>query len=200
MCHYINMAKGRPQEFNSQVALEKAMNLFWSQGYEATGLRDLLKHMGIARQSMYNTFGDKRSLFLKALAHYEKTVSRRFLVKLDAPGSPLENIREALCAWSCMETPGSQRGCFLVNSIAEFGSQDTEITEILRKHTDYSVEMFAQTLERAKQAGEISSNVDTLSIARMLVNTGNGLALLRKIQTSQDVLDDIVERSLAMLQ
>ena len=193
------MAKGRPQEFNNQVALEKAMDLFWSQGYEATGLRDLLKHMGIARQSMYNTFGDKRSLFLKALAHYEKTVSRRFLAKLDAPGSPLENIREILCAWSCTETPESQRGCFLVNTTAEFGSQDAEIAEILRKHINYSLEMFAQTLERAKQAGEISTGVDTLSIARMLVNTGNGLALLRKIQTNQDVLDDIVERSLAIL-
>jgi TetR/AcrR family transcriptional repressor of nem operon len=194
------MSRGRPQEFNNEAALEKAMELFWCQGYEATGLRELLSHMGIARQSMYNTFGDKRALFLKALAHYEKTVARRLLDRLDAPGSPLENIRQVVSAWSCMEAPKSQRGCFLVNTIAEFGSQDPELAEILRQHMDYSVEAFVRAILRAQDIGEVSPDIDSRSMARVLVNTGNGIALLRKIQVKQEILNDILEQTLMMLQ
>ena len=57
------MTRGRPQEFDRETALGKAMDLFWSQGYEATGMRALTEHMGISRQSLYNTFGDKHGQY-----------------------------------------------------------------------------------------------------------------------------------------
>ena len=177
------MVCGRPQEFESEEALDKAMDLFWSQSYEATGLKELLSHMGIARQSLYNTFGDKRSLFLKAITYYEKTIARSSLDQLDAPGSPLENIRQVIRTWEDSDAPNNQRGCLLMNTIAELGSRDPELADILRRHIDYSVEAFQRTLERAKVRGELSANADSRSLARALVNNRNGLALLRKVQT-----------------
>jgi len=65
-----SMKTGRPTEFDRNTALERAMVLFWRQGYEATSLSDLLGEMGIGRQSLYNAFGDKQALFIEAARHY----------------------------------------------------------------------------------------------------------------------------------
>ncbi|NEO92378.1 MAG: TetR/AcrR family transcriptional regulator, partial [Moorea sp. SIO3G5] len=87
---------GRKLEFDREEALEKAMDLFWSKGYNATGLNDLLKHMGIQRQSLYNTFGSKHALFLEAVQNYGQTVVCCIEQRLNEPGSPLENIRNLI--------------------------------------------------------------------------------------------------------
>jgi TetR/AcrR family transcriptional repressor of nem operon len=84
---------GRKLEFNREQALEKAMELFWAKGYNAVGLRELLQQMGIQRQSLYNTFGCKHTLFLEAVQHYGQTVVCRIKGQLNQPGSPLENLR-----------------------------------------------------------------------------------------------------------
>jgi TetR/AcrR family transcriptional repressor of nem operon len=193
------MARGRPQEFDYEEALEKAVHLFWEQGFEATGLRELLSHTGMARQSLYNTFGDKYSLFLKVIEQYEKTVAQRLHNQLNAPGSALENVRRVVRAWGCIELPNSSRGCLLVNTLTEFGVRDPEIAKRLRHYIECSVEEFYQALEQAKEVGELSEETDTRALARTLVNTRYGLTLLRKVQVEPAMLQDIVERSLAML-
>ena len=75
------------------------MDLFWSQGYEATGMAELCDTMGLGRQSLYNTFGDKESLFCEALAQYRAKQLRPMVELLESPGSGLENVRQVLAAW-----------------------------------------------------------------------------------------------------
>ena len=87
---------GRPREFKEQEALSQAMEVFWHKGYEGTSVQDLLEGMGINRGSMYDTFGDKRTLFLKAVEYYRSHVVSRLVAKLAVPGSPLGNIRRTL--------------------------------------------------------------------------------------------------------
>jgi TetR/AcrR family transcriptional repressor of nem operon len=194
------MARGRPQEFDYEEALEKAVDLFWQQGFEATGLRELLSHMGMARQSLYNNFGDKYSLFLKVIEHYENTGAQHLHNQLDMPGSPLENVRRVVRAWGCGELPNSFRGCLLANTLAEFGARDPEIAKRLREYVERSVDAFYHALERAKKVGELPDETDSRAVARTLVNTRYGLALLRKVQVEPAMLQDIVERSLVMLE
>jgi len=74
-------AMARPKEFDCDVVLDKAMALFWRQGYEATSIQDLVTHMGINRQSLYDTFSSKRQLYLAVMDRYiDRVVSRRLTV------------------------------------------------------------------------------------------------------------------------
>ena len=90
------MSVGRPTEFDRQEALEKSMELFWKNGYEATSLAALIEEMGIGRQSLYNAFGGKHKLFIEAAEHYINSNGQHLVDAFKAPGSPLGNIRKAM--------------------------------------------------------------------------------------------------------
>src|SRR6266852_1410049 len=84
----------RPKEFDRDQALQKAMEVFWSRGYEAASIQDLVKHMGINRQSLYDTFGDKHALYLQALDRYREVEGRKLLELLERPGSVKKSLRQ----------------------------------------------------------------------------------------------------------
>ena len=118
---------GRPTEFDRQEALEKSMELFWRNGYEATSLGALIEEMGIGRQSLYNTFGDKHSLFIEAAKHYINCNGQYLLDAFEASGSPLGNIRKAMEQTVDFLTSGECRGCLVTNSIVELAPHDDEV-------------------------------------------------------------------------
>ncbi len=122
---------GRPREFERDDVLDKAMQLFWSQGYEATGVAELCSHMGLGRQSLYNTFGDKEALFNEALRHYRKARLQPMVETLRGSGSGLQNVRRILDGWETAGAQMAQRGCLMANSIAEFGMRDTRFSAVL---------------------------------------------------------------------
>ena len=84
----------RHKEFDRDEALHKAMEVFWSRGYEAASVNDLVRHMGINRQSLYDTFGDKHALYLQALDRYREVEGRRMFEILDRPGSVKKALRQ----------------------------------------------------------------------------------------------------------
>src|ERR1051325_11856562 len=111
---------GRHKEFDREQALHRAMEVFWSRGFEAASIEHLVEHMGINRQSIYDTFGDKHSLFLQALDRYRETQSRRVFEILDRPGSVKRNFK--LLFQEAVDKSLSEegrRGCFLGNAMAE---------------------------------------------------------------------------------
>ena len=105
----------RPKEFDRDQALHKAMEVFWSRGYEAASIRDLVEHMGINRQSLYDTFGDKHALYLQALDRYQEVETRKVFELLERTPSVKKALRQlfgavvkgALCK-------GPRRGCLWV--------------------------------------------------------------------------------------
>src|SRR5260370_19125354 len=109
----------RPKAFDRDTAVQHAMTVFWEQGYEATSTDDLLRAMGIGRQSMYDTFGDKHRLYIEALQRYQAQYGARLVDRLRAPTSPLAALRDVLRAVAD-ETPRERaRGCMTVNAITE---------------------------------------------------------------------------------
>src|ERR1700730_2144482 len=76
----------RQKEFDRDEVLHKAMEVFWSRGYEASSIQDLVKRMGINRQSLYDTFGDKHTLYLQALDRYREVEGRKIVELLEQPG------------------------------------------------------------------------------------------------------------------
>src|SRR6267143_5467200 len=107
----------RHKEFDRDETLQKAMEVFWSRGYEAASIGDLVKHMGINRQSLYDTFGDKHTLYLLALDRYREVEGRRMFELLEQPGSVKKTLRqlfEGVVDGSLRD--GQRRGCFMGNA------------------------------------------------------------------------------------
>ena len=133
----------RPQEFETTDVLDRAMDLFWLQGYEATSLQDLVEHMGIGRQSLYNTFGDKRQLFLAALDRYCSTHCDEMMEGLRHPDAGLDAIHhyfEELVRSCCK--PGTRRACLIANTAMELAPHDDEIARWVKRRLESMVDAF----------------------------------------------------------
>lgn len=190
----------RPKSFDENAVLDQAVELFWERGYEGTSLADLESHLGLGRQSLYNTFGDKQALFLKALDRYRHDVGEAALAKLNAPGAGLDAIR-AFFEWSVemLTAPGPRRGCFVANTITERGSQDTDVLLRCNHARDALERAFRRALTRAKTQGEIASDLDVDATATLLVTQNYGLNVLAKTGTTRGELRAAVEVLLAGL-
>jgi len=193
------MAIGRPTEFDRQAALEKSIELFWKNGYEATSLSELIQEMGIGRQSLYNTFGDKHSLFVEAVEHYIRSNGQHILSVLQADGSPVGNIRQLLEQMVEFVVDGNCRGCLVTNSIVELAPHDEEVQKIVQSMVKRVEKTLQATLDRAVEAGEISQQTDTRAMARFFNSTVHGLVVLGKSSASKGVLKDVVRVALTTL-
>jgi len=191
----------RPKEFKRDVVLDRAMQAFWSRGYEATSIQHLVDRMGIQRGSLYDTFGDKRALFFAAIDRYDRVVTAKLLAALDEPASGRDAIRRffRLKVELAME-PGRPRGCLVTNSAAELASRDrgtaTKVGAVLTK-----IEAsFNRAVVRAQKAGEIDPTRNARALARFLTSSAQGLSVMAKTFPERAVLEDIVKVTLAALE
>ncbi|MBC7773740.1 MAG: TetR/AcrR family transcriptional regulator [Pyrinomonadaceae bacterium] len=190
---------GRPREFDRSKALDDAMRAFWSKGYERTGLPDLQTAMGIGRQSLYNAFGDKRTLFLEALDHYGATQFRWLHALLASPGSGIDNVRAMMNAWVDAVSAADFTGCLICNSAVEFG-RDAEVTAITDRHNGAIEESIYQALERAVGDSELGRKTDTRALAQFIANLGQGLAQQGRAGLSREKASAIISVALPLLE
>jgi TetR/AcrR family transcriptional regulator, transcriptional repressor for nem operon len=185
------MTRGRPQEFDRETALGKAMDLFWSQGYEATGMQALTDHMGISRQSLYNTFGDKHSLLKEAIGHYNQQLCSSWTGILLAPGSSLKNMGRFFEVMESYTQTKNFRGCLMANTALEMGNRDPVIQKLLKKGGAQLDKLIEETLNKAVQNGELENSVDTSSMARFIINNIRGVMVTKKGGGSNGEIGDI---------
>jgi TetR/AcrR family transcriptional repressor of nem operon len=190
---------GRPRQFDRDEALEKAMQLFWSRGYQATGLRDLLDHMGIGRQSLYDTFGDKHCLFIEAVEHYNRRIEQGLVAQLNDTGSPLERIRKTIRSIACSVTDSNCRGCLLTNTLVESAPHDPEIAAAAKSMLTRMEGAFRRVLKQAVDIGELPNDANVRGLARFLTSTIQGLVVMGKASVSRAVVADIVNVALSVL-
>ncbi len=195
----MGMKLGRPKEFDRQEALEKATEVFWAKGYEGTSVRDLLKGMGINRGSMYDTFRDKRSLFLEAIGHYRQSVAGPLIETIDGAGSPLANIRKTLRKVADLATFDGCRGCLVTNTTVEIAPRDSEVAKAMKSALIAVEEAFRRALNRAVKLGELSRKTHTRALARFLGNTLQGLVVLSKGKLGKQTRDDVIDVAMAAL-
>jgi len=180
--------------------LDQAVQLFWERGYESTSLADLEAHLGLGRQSLYNAFGDKQSLFLRALERYQRGVVEKRFGHLTAPGGGLDAIRAFFKASvESLTAPGPRRACLIANTILERGSQDADA--LLRcNHARAELERgFRRALAQAKTRGELAEGLDVEATATLLVSQSYGLSVLAKTGATAEELQAAVEVLLAGL-
>ena len=188
----------RQREFDHDEVLERAMGHFWQFGYESASLRDLLGTMGIGRQSLYNTFGDKHSLFLACLQHYRDRAVQSVIAPLRAPDGGLEaiehRVRDAARSFSAQP----RRACLILNSSMELAPHDPEVADITNGFIRDFKDGFAVALQVAVDRGEVDVN-DIETTAWRLTNALMGMAPLGKAGAPADTLAAVAEQILDTL-
>ena len=190
---------GRPRQFDETEALQGAMEVFWRKGYEAAGVRELLDAMGVCRQSFYDTFGDKRQLFLRAIERYCSDAEGWFREQLEGPGPALENLRSLLKAKAAGASDKDCRGCLAMNTIVEWGGADDDVAQLLRQNLKRVEKMLAATLERAQEEGDLDPTVDTRPLASFLLFVCLGYAALDRLRLSPKMAQNVLETALGVL-
>lgn len=144
----------RPASFDPDVALMAAVDTFWSHGYSGSSMQQLLDAMNLNRGSLYNSFGDKRELYIASLQRYFEVFSSAVIKLMDDSPQPVQGMLAVFELSMIGLTPEHrQKGCLLVNSMAELGDNDPEIADIARRLSDEVQQAFARALERAKRDG-----------------------------------------------
>ncbi|MFK5894199.1 MAG: TetR/AcrR family transcriptional regulator [Pseudomonadota bacterium] len=170
------MTYGRPLEFDPDIALEAAMQLFWRKGYESTSLQDLISAMGLSKSSFYQTFKGKHALFQRCIKHYQQLLTTAMRTQLEQSESAKDYIR-ALFLNVANETNGldARRGCLTMNTASEFAQTDVEIAELVSSSIESFTDIFELAINQAKQQGEIANEKDSRSLASYLVSSMSGL-------------------------
>jgi len=181
----------RPKEFDQEKALREAVRVFSQQGFAATSTDELMRGMDVGRQSMYDTFGDKRALFLKALEMYVMESVQSINVELEKPGPALSAVRDALVTFAERDDLSSAEGCMGLNAISEFGQRDAEVTRIIRTAARAQRQTLMRVLARAKEQGEVSSDADLESMADFFESTLAGIRMAAKAGKSRRALRNI---------
>jgi TetR/AcrR family transcriptional regulator, transcriptional repressor for nem operon len=190
----------RPREFDVEAALDRAMHLFWSKGYEAASLDDLCEATGLSRSSLYATFGSKRDLLLRSVERYVQQRAPDMAAILAQPVP----VREAfgLLAKRFIDQivagPG-RRGCFLGNCAAELPRNDRAALAEVRKGLESTEATFRAALARAQSRGELPASADIDALARFLTAGFQGLRLIGKVKPDRDALEDIAATMLRCL-
>jgi TetR/AcrR family transcriptional repressor of nem operon len=178
----------RPQEFDQDKALHKAIRLFSQQGFAATSTDELMRVMDIGRQSMYDTFGDKRALFLRALELYVTKSVQSIGVELDRNGSALSAVRNALVSFAERKDLSSSEGCMGLNAIGEFGQRDADVTRITRNAARIQRQNLMKVFARAKIQGEVDGDADLEGMADFFESTLAGIRIAAKAGKSRQAL------------
>ncbi|WP_082407594.1 TetR/AcrR family transcriptional regulator [Mesorhizobium sp. 1M-11] len=188
---------GRPRTFDQPAALAAALDQFWRRGYEATSVRDLAGAMSITGASLYNAFGDKRSLFRRCLHAYVDTYARKRIAELDASDDPIRGIR-AFFDDLVKASLRDRRGCLLVNSAMEVAPWDAEFATLIEQCLLEIEDGFYRALKRLPVSGPRQSPGNERSTARLMLSTVMALRVLARAGGEEERLRSIARSAVAL--
>ncbi|MFF2081639.1 TetR/AcrR family transcriptional regulator [Kitasatospora sp. NPDC058162] len=185
----------RPRKFDTEAAIDAAMNTFWTKGYTATSTDDLAESTGMLRGSLYNAFGGKRQLFELALRRYrEGGGAGANPVQDDRP--PLERIRRLLLT-GVDQASADHRGCLAVNTVTELAIREPELADLARQAFIPLEASLTTAIEAGRLSGEIRADRAPQVLARQVMAGFHGLLLQAKAgfepESLHATVDAIVE-------
>jgi TetR/AcrR family transcriptional repressor of nem operon len=189
----------RPKEFERDTALKRAITVFCEHGYEGTSTDALLSKMGISRQSLYDTFGDKRLLYLQALERYVEDSVAGQIAALNAPMSPLEGVEAVLLAMASKAAIAGAPGCMGIGATCEFGQSDAEVSALIVASGDRLLSALRHRLAEARTRGETGKDVDPRAAAQFIKTTITGMKVAARGGASADTLRQIARIALRSL-
>jgi TetR/AcrR family transcriptional repressor of nem operon len=167
------------KSFDENEAIGKAMKVFWEKGFEQASMADLIAGTGITCGSLYNAFGCKKQLFVKALRKYDKENRRALLAELEAIDDPPRAIAalfDALVAETVADL--DKKGCFLVNTASELMMHDEEVNAIVRNGLRETQAFFRRSIEVAQARKQICTSLEPEATAKGLMAMIVGIRVL----------------------
>lgn len=186
----------RPRTFDEDRAVDAAMRVFWTSGYEATSTQDLCEATGLGRSSIYNTFTSKRDLFDRALQRYvDRFTAAQLEVIQDATVPVRERVRQIL--WAAVEPdPGEPAGCFVINTIVELGPKDAEVIGLLDRDHEAKLAALTTAIQAAQADGELDPEQDAAGLATYVFTVLGGLRVAARRGATPESQRIVVEATL----
>ena len=190
----------RVKAFDEERALDKAVDCFWSRGYEATSVRDLGEAMEIGGASLYNAFGDKRTLFVKCLERYANRSSRERMARIEEKHAPKAAIRTFMAEIieRSLKDPDC-KGCLLVNSALDVAPHDAAIGKAVAGYLDEIRDFFRRNIETARRAGTMPKSIDAEVVSGHLLGVLMGIRALTRVKPDRKLLESVARPALALL-
>jgi len=184
----------RKKEFDEKVLLDKALNLFWRKGYNATSAQDLVDELGISRSSLYDTYTDKRNLFKESLRQYDQCYGSALVRMIDESKDAQQTVQQIFqnVIKESMEDPVN-KGCFMVNTAVELSGQDKEIGDMVAQNKKNVEDALTRLVKKGQADGQFSTKKTARAFARYLFSSISGLRVAARSGSDRRVLNDIVE-------
>jgi len=190
----------RAKLFDESEVLNRALDLFWKKGFAATSMQDLVTHLGINRASLYSTFGDKETLFNKAILLYIQI--NLDAIKLMFSKNPIikEGLRKLFKKTIDEAVKGKiKKGCFVVNSTTELIPNDSKTLAILKENKNNFEKLIYDYLLFGVDKGQISKELDIQSLATLFNTFNNGLGVVTKVEVPKSKLLKSIDTLLSVL-
>jgi TetR/AcrR family transcriptional repressor of nem operon len=188
----------RKREFDEKEALSKAMGLFWKQGYEKTSMQDLVNYMGVHRRSIYDTFGDKHTLFMRVLSHYVEVIDGRIKNNIESELTVKQSIRK-LFEMVIYPNEKQPKGCLTVNAAVELSLLDKEVAEKVTETFIKTETLLFDLLKQGQEQGEIPKHYDIKGLSQFIHNSLVGIRVLAKTTNDKKELETIIDLTLSTL-
>jgi len=191
----------RTKDFDEKEVLAKAVELFWLKGYNGTSMQDLVDALGISRSSLYDTYVDKHTLYLKALEFYQNegyTQIDDIVTDTSSAKDAIQKLLEFIT--NALLSDKQHKGCFMLNAEVELASQDPEVMSLVCKNDRQIEDAFHRAIQKGQNSGEISRKLDAKGLTRFFVNTMKGIRVSAKSTSDRSFFKDIVKTSLSVLE
>ena len=189
----------RIKEFDEGVVLDQALELFRLRGFEHTSFEDLTRELGVSRQSLYDTYGDKNAFFHAALRRYLSRSLDLMGRKLDNPAPVREVLAELFDGLISSNCGKGTPGCLMVNSMVELSPPDPELRALAQAHARSIEGLFASRLSAAQRSGDLGADKDPVALARFLYHTILGLSVAARSLGERETLGASVRVALQVL-
>lgn len=190
----------RTKDFDENEVLAKAIQLFWYKGYNGTSMQDLVDGLGISRSSLYDTYTDKHTLFVKALESYQTSGAARIREIIENAASAKETVKKLL-EFATIELldDKQQKGCFMVNAEVEVAPHDAEVSKLVCQNDQQMEQTFYEVIKKGQANGEIKNLQDARSLARFIFNSVKGMRVTAKTTSDKSVFNDIIKLTVSTL-
>ena len=191
---------GRPRKFNEEEIIQKATEVFWAQGYEATSAEDLLKAMGIGKGSFYLLFkGGKEELFIRTMEQCSELSFQLISKRLNVASDKRDVIKELFLETLNRADNSKNYGCYMGNTIVEMSNLNTELKDLAAKHLSKFENIFLVVAKESIDKGEIKTKKSADYIAKYLINSWNGMNITKRMGDDMEMLTSIIEQQLRIL-
>jgi len=194
------MVLGRPTSFDTDEVIDQATRVFWSQGYTATSMADLLAATRLSRSSLYDTFSSKEALFRRCLQHYADELTGILTSRLEQTEDAREFIEQTFLHFARQADDDEVRqGCFAMNTAMELGHTDSELANEAERSIQRFRRVFEKAIEQAQAQGSISADKEPVALAQYLVASMSGLRMLIKCRATPEEAERTVHIMLRAL-